>query len=110
MTTTHTIPVRIGATVFESDRPNNSPYRKVEADRYEAYDLDEGEFLVVSSLGYHTIGRLTGRTRRFWQWHDCPTIERFEIETYADADGVIRGRKSDRIAGTCAIRPENLER
>lgn len=108
MTTTHTIPVRIGATVFESDRPNNSPYRTVMADGSGAYDLDEGEFLVVSYHGYHTIGRLTGRTRRFWNRHDCPTIERFEIETYADADGVIRGRKSDRIAGTCAVRSENL--
>ena len=62
-----------------------------------------------------TIGRVTGRTRKFFRI-DCPTIERYEVETYATdsthrlGEGVVMGRKADRISGTYAIRPELTSR
>lgn len=105
MTNIETATVRAGATIWSSDDPRT--IRTVTADPYEAYRLDAGEFLVTSWNGYITIGRLTGRTRRFWGI-DCPTIERFEIDTVATADGAIIGVKGTPIAGTYAVRSENV--
>jgi hypothetical protein len=111
MTTTHNITnpagFRIGAIVFDAARPNApQAHRTVADDPSESYDLEPGEFLILSYAGYVTIGRPTGRTRRIYN-DNCPTIERYEVETYAAADGTIRGRKGDRIAGTSATRSFN---
>ena len=98
---------RPGAIVWNSDDTRNT--RTVIADRWEAYDLADGEMLVESWNGYLTIAVLTGSTRRFFSDRlACPTFIRYEIETYATADGVIMGRKGDRIAGTSACRPEMI--
>jgi len=97
--------VKLGATVFNPS-PWNSVLRHVVGDPFEAYRLADDEFLIETHHGYRTIGRLTGRTRKVFGL-DCPTIERFEIETYAE-NGVILGRKSDKIIGTLAVRPENV--
>jgi hypothetical protein len=97
--------IPIGTTVWETDDPTK--IRVVVGDPWEAYRLNPGEFLLESWNGYRTIGRLTGRTRIFWGIA-CPTIERFAIETYADADGVILGRTAEPIAGTLAVRPEHV--
>lgn len=99
--------VRVGATVFNPADPNAGNLRHVIADTWEAYRLNDGEFLMETYHGYRTVGRLTGRTRKVFGL-DCPTIERFEIETYAE-NGVVLGRKSDKIIGTLAVRPENVE-
>jgi hypothetical protein len=104
--TTTTTPV-IGATIFDADKPNGGTYRTVIADPTEAYVLDDGEFLIASYHGYITIGRMTGRTRRIFG-DQCPTIERYEVETFATADGVIMGRKADRIPGISAVRSTNV--
>jgi hypothetical protein len=96
----------IGATVWLSEDTYNTC--KVIADRWEAYELPEGGMLLESWNGYITIGVLTGRTRRFFGNIVCPTIDRYEVETFATADGVIMGRMGDRIAGTSAIRPEMI--
>ena len=112
--TTHTVPanhtaagIRIGSVVFDPANLNgNGAYRTVVADD-QAIRLLADEFLILSYAGYLTIGRLTGRTRRCWGI-DCPTIERFEVTTFADSDGVIWGDRGDRIPGTSAIRPENV--
>ena len=86
---------RIGSVVFDAANPNgNGAYRTVAADPTQAFTLDDGEFLIVSHNGYTTIGRLTGRTRRCWGIA-CPTIERYEVETYATVEGVILGRRGD---------------
>lgn len=104
--TTRTLTVRVSATCWLTH--DTTALRHVVQDRYDAYDLDPGEFLVESYHGYIAIARLTGRTRRFFGI-DCPTIERFEVETYAAADGTIRGRKGQhRLGPTMATRPENL--
>ena len=93
----------VGATVWLTDDVYNT--RTVIADRWQAYGLAAGEMLVESHNGYITIGVWTGNTRKFWGV-DCPTIARFEVDTFADIDGVLMGRKGVRIAGTSAIRPE----
>lgn len=114
--TTTTVPtnhtaagIRIGSVVFNAADPNRnheSAYRSVCAD--PAYiKLQADEFCILSYAGYLTIGRLTGRTRKCWGI-DCPTIERFEVTTFADSDGVIWGDRGDRIPGTSDIRPENV--
>jgi hypothetical protein len=96
---------KIGSTVFYPEA--NNQLRKVVGDPWEAYRLEEGEFLLESYQGYMTIGRLTGRTRQIFGIA-CPTIERFEVETYADDKGVILGRRGDKIPGTLAVRPETM--
>lgn len=112
-TTTANIEAEIGATVWSVDDKNQR--RSVVADLFDAYDLADGEFLIRAWTGYVTIGRFTGRTRKFFRI-DCPTIERYEIETYATdsthrhGEGVVMGRKADRISGTYAIRPELTSR
>ncbi len=55
--------------------------------------------------GARTYCRVTGRTRRCWGI-PCPTIERYEIETIADDEGVIWGVVGARIDGIWAARPE----
>jgi hypothetical protein len=99
-----TMEAKINATVWDTEHTGRT--RKVIADVHEAFELDLGEFLISSFQGFITIGRFTGRTRRFWH-HACPTIERFEVDTFATTEGVIMGRKGMRLAGTLAIRPEN---
>ena len=51
---------------------------------------------------------MTGKTRNFFRGVHCPTMIRYEVETYATEDGVIMGRKGDRISGTSAVRPEQV--
>ena len=79
-TTTANIEAEIGATVWSVDDKNQR--RSVVADLFDAYDLADGEFLIRAWTGYVTIGRFTGRTRKFFRI-DRPTIERYEVETYA---------------------------
>lgn len=95
--------VKPGTTIF--DTTDTTRIWRVVDDPYAAYDLEDGEFLMESYQGYRTIGRFTGRTRQFWGI-SCPTIDRYEIETYATEDGVIMGRKAERVIGTAAVRPE----
>ena len=101
-----TNPIRLGATVWDTN--DTARTRTVANDPSGAIVLEEGEFLILSYHGYHTIGRLTGRTRQFWHMA-CPTIERFEVETYATPEGVIMGRRGERIPGTMAVRAENVK-
>lgn len=93
--------------IFDPATPNISARKVTDINPGDAISLEDGEFLVKSHNGYTTIGRLTGRTRHIFNV-DCPTIERFEIETIADTDGVIWGVKGDRIPGTLACRPETI--
>jgi len=97
--------VKLGASLFNPAEPAGL-FRTVIGDPFEAYRLADDEFLIETHHGYRTVGRLTGRTRKVFGLN-CPTIERFEIETYAE-NGVILGRKSDKIIGTLAVRPENV--
>lgn len=102
-TTTHATATP-GATVWLSDDTYNT--RKVIADHREEYDLPEGAMLIESWNGYRTVGCFTGRTRRFFRNVVCPTIYRYDIETFVTPGGVIMGRIGDRIPGTSAMRPE----
>ena len=108
-TTTANIKAEIGATVWSTDDVNQK--RTVVADQFDAYDLADDEFLIRAWTGHVTIGRFTGRTRKFFRIN-CPTIERYRVETFATdsthrhGEGVVMGRKADRFPGTYAIRPE----
>ena len=104
-TTTKPATVRTGSIVFNSAGASNGYHV---ATTPQEIQLAPGEFVISNRWGYRTIGRLTGRTRRHFGL-DCPTIDRFEVETFADEDGVIWGRRSDeRIPGPAATRPENV--
>ena len=96
-------PVHLGATVWETG--NTARFRSVIADAWQAYDLEPGDFLMQTWHGAITIGTFTGSSRKFWGV-DCPTLRRYDVETYATDGGQIRGRKGERIAGTSAVRPE----
>jgi hypothetical protein len=98
---------RPDSLIFDPATPNISARKVTDTNPGDAIKLEDGEFLVKSHSGYITIGRLTGRTRRIFNM-DCPTIERYEIETIADTDGVIWGVKGERISGTLACRPEAI--
>lgn len=72
----------------------------------------DGMFVIntgTSESPYFTFALLTGRTRRMWGM-DCPTIERFIVETVVregdDGSFAIWGVPGDRIAGTFVCRPE----
>lgn len=103
MTTTTRITPKLGSIVFFT--ADTACIRRVGFD--QAIRLEEGEFLVTSYLGYNTIGRMTGRTRKFFRGLACPTIERFDIDTVV-IDGAIWGVRGDRLPGTFATRPENI--
>jgi|GEM_PF-3174261 len=94
-----------GSTVWMTDDVHN--FRNVIKTPQEIKHGDD-EFVICSFLGYRTIGRLTGRTRRFFGCA-CPTIERFEIDTVV-IDGALWGVKGERIAGTVAVHPERIVR
>ena len=102
----HTDTINIGATVWNTDDTANT--RRIIGDRWEAYSLEANEVLVESYSGHITIGVMTGKTRNFFRGVHCPTMIRYEVETYATEDGVIMGRKGDRISGTSAVRPEQV--
>jgi len=79
--------------------------------------LADDEFVVDSGSHpdhpHFSIGRPTGRTAKTWSI-DCPTVERFDIDTVVKTDyrigetvypTVIMGARGARIAGTLAYRP-----
>jgi hypothetical protein len=73
----------------------------------QGYVLGEGEFLLATWNGWHTIARPTGRTRKFWHVA-CPTYVRYEVETVADEAGVIWGVAGERLPGTVAVHPSHV--
>ncbi len=96
-------PIRVGALVWNTTDTNDT--RTVI--RGDALRLAEGEIVMESeNTGYLTIGVLTGRTRKFWGM-DCPTIQRYEIDTVV-INGAIWGVRGTPISGTFAVRPDYL--
>lgn len=93
-----------GKLIFNTDKPDDT--RIIVAP--ESYDrLPDLSWFVAESAhtGYRTYCRATGRTRQCWGIA-CPTIERYEIETIADDEGVIWGVPGARIAGIWAGRAD----
>jgi len=107
MSTPTTSPVAIGALIFRCN-DTGTTRRIVPAESWD--DIPDGWFVTEDAVGYRTYARFTGRTRKFWGL-DCPTIDRYDIETIATPDGVIMGVPGERLAGraaTWATRPENV--
>ena len=119
--TTYSDTPMIDTTVWSSETLNK--FARVVRD--DGILLEEGEFLVrFPNTGYTCIGKFTGRTRKFFEtrtkWGlECPTFDRFEIDTVVRdsvvlADGTIvtnaiwgvRGAKIP--GGTWAMRPDRL--
>lgn len=74
------------------------------------YPCDPDMFVIATgpaSDPWFTFGRLTGRTRRRWGYVDCPTVERFAVDTIA-RDGVILGVPGRRLPGTWFVRPVDV--
>lgn len=70
----------------------------------QGYVLDQGWLVLESWTGYRTIAVPTGRTRKFWGV-DCPTFDRYDIDTVV-RNGIIYGvRSAHRYHGTVAVRP-----
>lgn len=99
-TTTNTNTLKSGTTVWDT----NDTYRTRTVTETNDIRLADAEFVIECRYGYRTIGVLTGQTRKFWGMN-CPTIERFEIETTV-IDAAIWGVRGARIAGTFAVRPD----
>lgn len=97
--------IKTGALIFRCNEP--SVTRTIVPT--ESWDDVPGFdwFVTEDAIGYRTYNVFTGRTRKFWGM-DCPTIERWEVETFATEDGVIMGRPLRRLPGTWATRPENV--
>jgi len=102
-TTTPTPRPKIGAVAFCSDKPVRIEWIAVASDIV----LAEGEFVIKSKQGRRTIGRFTGRTRRFFGGVECPTIERRQVDTVV-IDGAVCGRAGALVQGTYAIHPERV--
>jgi hypothetical protein len=96
------------AILFRAATPNDHRHNCHPVDNaYEAFVLDDGESLIEDRVGLTYIVAPTGRTVRVWGI-DCPTFLLHDVETIADADGVIRGVKGERLVYTMATRPENI--
>lgn len=67
---------------------------------------EDDMFVLECRFGTWTFGRMTGRTRKFYGM-DCPTIERFEVDTVV-IDGAIWGTPGASIPGTFAIHPRAI--
>lgn len=96
---------RPGALVFTTRGDDNVTRRVVNTP--QEIRCPAGSFVIESAMGYRTIGTLTGRTAQRWGFA-CPTLTRCEVETVADPDGSIWGVPGERIAGTLAVRPEEV--
>lgn len=101
MTSTQTL--KANAMLFRTD--NDTITYTVFRDVHGAY-LTEGElFLIESAVGEIYMARFTGRTCQRYGLN-CPTVERYEIETVADKNGVLFGARGAKVAGTLAVRPD----
>lgn len=68
--------------------------------------LADDEFVVICGrTGVRTIARLNGRTRRMWDMNML-SVDRWDIDTIADDQGVIWGVRGAKIPGTVYIRPD----
>lgn len=94
-----------GKLIFNTEDAGKST--RVIVTPHSADRLPDLAWFVVESdfTGARTYCRATGRTRKCWGI-DCPTIERYEIETIADDEGVIWGVPGARIPGIWAGRPD----
>lgn len=91
--------IKHDAVLFNVNHPNLQ--YNVYVDKYEVFIMDEGEFLIEDRIGLTYIARFTGRLRKMWGRY-FHTIERFDVETVADEQGVLRGVKGKKINGTLA--------
>jgi methyl coenzyme M reductase gamma subunit len=98
MNTTTNTPA-INATVWDANDTTRTRTVAIAND----VRLADDEFIIECRYGYRTIGVLTGRTRKFFGI-DCPTIERYEIETTV-IDDAIWGVRGAKVPGTFATRP-----
>lgn len=69
-----------------------------------------GMFVIkFENTGVRQFGRLTGRTT-YRDGFNCPTVERFDIDTVADEDGALWGDPGQRLLGTFFAYPTSIVR
>jgi hypothetical protein len=103
--------IKTGALIFRCNEP--SVTRTIV--RPESWDMlpSADWFVTEDANGYRTYNVFTGRTRKFWGM-DCPTVERWEIDTVVVENfrgtglSSIVGVPLRRMPGTWATRPENV--
>jgi len=96
--------VQPGKLIFNTANPSET---RVIVAPHSADRLPDLAWFVTESdfTGCRTYNRATGRTRMCWGV-PCPTVERYEIETIADDEGVIWGVPGARIPGVWAGRSD----
>lgn len=114
MTRTNTLDVSLalvtpGKLVFPTQgndaNRNATPWRIGDPESWDQ-DVTPSMFVMVSeNTGCRQYALFTGRTARIFGL-DCPTVERFEIDTVATTGGAIMAQVGARIPGTFAVRPD----